>query len=133
MNLLEESTQFQPDFKKLAHFNTLDVLPVVVQHFKTKDILILAYINEFALKESIRQKRAVFWSTSRNELWVKGVSSGNYLELHEVRINCEQNSFLFLVTPVQGGVCHTKDQDGHARLTCFYRRVNTDYSLTFED
>ena len=71
--------------------------------------MILAYINEFALKESIRQKRAVFWSTSRNELCVKGASLGDYLELHEVRINYEQNSFLFLVTPIQGGVC-PKDQ-----------------------
>ncbi len=131
LNLVEESNQFQPDFKKLAYFNHMDVLPVVVQHFKTKDILILAYVNELALNEAIRQKKAVFWSTSRNELWVKGATSGDFLQLNEVRVNCEQNSLLYLVTPVQGGVCHTKDEDGNARLTCFYRRVNSDFSLSF--
>ena len=129
MGSMELSDQLQLDFKKLEICSGMDVVPVVVQHIETKAVLILAYVNEPALKESISQKRAVFWSTSRNELWVKGATSGDYLELHEIRVNCEQNSLLFLVKPVTGGVCHTKNESGQARSTCYYRRVNDDYLL----
>ena len=120
----------QIDFKKLAHCSDMGVVPVVVQHVETKAVLILGYVNEQALQESMTKKRVVFWSTSRNELWVKGENSGDYLDLREVRVNCEQNSLLFLVSPVTGGVCHTKDNEGRARPTCYYRRVNDDFSLS---
>ncbi len=129
MGSVELSDQLQLDFKKLDTCFGMDVVPVVVQHIETKEVLILAYVNEPALKESISQKRAVFWSTSRNELWVKGATSGDYLALHEIRVNCEQNSLLFLVKPATGGVCHTMTEAGQARSTCYYRFVNDDYSL----
>ena len=74
------------------------------------------------------------WSTSRNELWVKGATSGDTLDLDDVRINCEQNSLLFLVTPRRKGACHTKDSNGESRISCYYRRVTqaADGSLTLE-
>ncbi len=103
-----------------------DVLPVVVQHFDTREVLILAYTNSLAFERSVQDKIAVFWSTSRRELWIKGATSGDYLDLIEVRVNCEQNSLLYLVRPRTGGVCHTRDASGNAHETCFYRRLDLD-------
>ena len=119
----EETTEIQLDFSKIQAMN-LPVIPVVVQHATTKDILILAYVNDTALAESIRTKIATFWSTSRNELWVKGKTSGDTLALRDILVNCEQNSLAFLVEPTQAGVCHSKDATGQTRSTCYYRRVD---------
>ncbi|MBN1399554.1 MAG: phosphoribosyl-AMP cyclohydrolase, partial [Anaerolineae bacterium] len=66
---------------------------------------------------------AAFWSTSRNELWVKGATSGDTLQVVEVRVNCEQNSLLYIVRPLGAGACHTKTLDGHTRMSCYYRRI----------
>ena len=68
---------------------------------------------------------AAFWSLSRDSLWVKGETSGNRLDIVDVRVNCEQNSLLYLVRLRKGGVCHTLE-DGAARHSCYYRRLNGD-------
>ena len=93
--------------------------------------MILGYVNELALKTAFEEKKAVFWSTSRNELWIKGKTSGDYLQLVEVRVNCEQNSLLYLVRPAGKGSCHTKGADGVARSGCYYRSVDGDGALAF--
>ena len=101
-----------------------EVIPVVVQNVLTKEVLILAYANKEALNYSLRHSIAAFWSTSRNELWIKGLTSGSFLELVEVKINCENNSLLYLVKPLNGrGACHNKEDDGSYRKSCFYRAV----------
>ena len=74
-------------------------------------------------EQSLGNGVAAFWSTSRNELWVKGATSGDTLESVEVRVNCEQNSLLYLVRPLGKGACHTKGADGRARSTCYYRVI----------
>jgi phosphoribosyl-AMP cyclohydrolase len=74
---------------------------------------------------------ATFWSTSRNELWIKGKTSGDFLEIVEIRVNCEQNSILYLVTPKGKGACHTKDSTGQARTGCYYRKMSGEGSLDF--
>ncbi|MCB1173524.1 MAG: phosphoribosyl-AMP cyclohydrolase [Leptospiraceae bacterium] len=121
---LEEGLRLQLDFQKLSaisrHQNA--VVPVVVQDMESREVLILAYANAEALSESLRQKKAVFWSTSRQELWVKGATSGSALELVEVRVNCEQNSLLYLVRAPRGA-CHTKDGTGSYRHSCYYRSL----------
>ena len=125
---LEEGSAPALDFtklKKVAGSGT-DVLPTVVQNADTKEVLIIAYVNETALQATLETRIATFWSTSRNELWVKGATSGDTLDLVEVRVNCEQNSLLFLVRPRRGGVCHTKDAEGHTRPGCFYRTLGAD-------
>jgi phosphoribosyl-AMP cyclohydrolase len=66
---------------------------------------------------------AAFWSTSRDELWVKGATSGDTLQVVEVCVNCEQNSLLYLVRPLGAGACHTKTPDGQTRMSCYYRRI----------
>lgn len=130
---LEYTSCLELDFEKhKAVAAGESVLPVVVQHIHTKEVLILAYVNRLAFEESLSRKIAVFWSTSRQKLWVKGDTSGDYLDLMEVRVNCEQNSLLFLVKPRQGGVCHAKNNLGDTHRTCFYRRLSGFSSTNLE-
>jgi len=134
MNQLEEGTVLKLDFDKLGDpaENGIRVVPVVLQHADTREVLFIGYANDQALSESFETRRAVLWSTSRNEIWRKGDTSGDILALVEVRVNCEQNSLLYLVRPRGTGVCHTRDKTGQTRPTCFYRRVhNLDSNLTF--
>jgi len=86
-------------------------------------VILVAYVNREALDASITTRTATFWSTSRNELWVKGKTSGDRFELVEVYVNCEQNSLLFTVRPRREGICHTKNREGRPR-NCFYRRLD---------
>src|SRR5512146_3440415 len=106
---------FGPDGQKL--------LPVVTQDARTKDVLILAFANREAFEETRRSGFATFWSRTRNELWKKGLTSGDLLRVEEIRINCEQNSLVYLVTPLGKGACHAKRPDGLPYRSCFYRRI----------
>jgi phosphoribosyl-AMP cyclohydrolase len=132
---LEEGTKVALDFAKLQKIGDKgqNVVPVVLQHADTKDVLYIAYANDLALAETLKSRRAVLWSTSRNELWRKGETSGDVLELVDVRINCEQNSLLYLVRPTRGGCCHTKDAAGETRATCYYRRLEDSDRSAFLD
>lgn len=130
---LEEGDKLSLDFGKLNKIAATNqgVLPVIVQNAKTLEVLILAYANQKALDATLETGVATFWSTSRNELWVKGATSGDALDIAGVRVNCEQNSLLYLVNPRTGAACHTKDSLGKARGTCYYRRINPDGTLSF--
>jgi len=108
-----------------------NLIPVVTQDFKTKEVLILAFVNKLAFDETRRSGLATYWSRSRNELWKKGMTSGDTLKVEEIRINCEQNSLVYLVTPQGKGACHAKRKDGSAHITCYYRAINEDGSLRF--
>ncbi len=125
MKELEEGSALTLDFSKLRKVGETkqDVLPVVLQNADSGDVLFVGYANQQALSETLRTHTAVLWSTSRNELWHKGATSGDVLELVEVRVNCEQNSLLYRVRP-RGGVCHTKTPDGRTRPRCYYRRLS---------
>jgi phosphoribosyl-AMP cyclohydrolase len=131
MNELEEGTRAQLDFAKLRKIAETgqQVLPVVLQHADTGEVLFIGYANRRALEETLRVRQAVLWSTSRNELWHKGATSGDWLDLVDVRVNCEQNSLLYRVRP-HGGVCHTKDPRGNTRKRCYYRGLKSLDSLT---
>jgi phosphoribosyl-AMP cyclohydrolase len=126
-NELEEGETLRIDFGKLVAIGAADqrVVPVVLQHADSGDVLYVGYANDEALRETLATRRAVLWSTSRDELWRKGETSGDILDLVEVRVNCEQNSLLYRVRP-RGGVCHTRDVDGQTRATCYYRRLDPD-------
>jgi phosphoribosyl-AMP cyclohydrolase len=126
---VERSEKWLFDFTKLRKITeNIDpenyVVPVVVQDANTKEVLILAYVNQQALEMTMETGLATFWSTSRNELWIKGKKSGDTLLLKEVRVNCEQNSLLYLVEPAQGGACHVVDKNGLSMTGCYYRKVN---------
>ena len=125
MNELEEGSTLQLDWKKLEAIaeKRLGVIPVAVQNADTKEVILVAYVNQEALEHSVRERTATFWSTSRNELWIKGQTSGETFDLLEVYVNCEQNSLVYVVRPRRGGICHTKNRQGEAR-NCYYRRLN---------
>jgi phosphoribosyl-AMP cyclohydrolase len=99
------------------------LLPVVTQDSKTKEVLILAFVNKLAFEETLKSGYATYWSRSRNELWKKGLTSGDMLKIDEIRINCEQNSLLYMVTPQGKGACHAKQEDGNPYKSCYYRRI----------
>lgn len=130
---LEESVNLELDFSKLGEIGRKNflVLPVAVQDAVTHEMLLIAYVNAEALRLSLAEKRAVFYSTSRGEIWRKGETSGDWLDLEEVRVNCEQNSLLFLVRKRGSGSCHTKGADGKTRSNCYYRRVKSEVLLEF--
>ena len=125
-NIIEEGTGLQLDWNKLEKVAGCgqEVVPVAVQDAESKEVLIVAYANREALEYTLANGVAAFWSTSRNELWVKGKTSGDVLEIVEVRVNCEQNSLVYIVRLKGRGSCHTKGPDGIARLGCYYRRVS---------
>jgi phosphoribosyl-AMP cyclohydrolase len=121
---LEEGDSLLIDFKKLSTIpDECRVVPCAVQNADTHEVILVAYVNEAALQKALETRSAVFWSTSRNELWEKGKTSGETFDLLEVRVNCEQNSLLYLVRPRKGGICHTKNTAGEPR-NCYYRRLN---------
>lgn len=128
MNDLEAGLSARLEFGKVqaAARSSEPLLPVVLQHADTQAVLFIGYANRQALDESLSSRRAVLWSTSRDELWRKGATSGDWLDLVAVRVNCEQNSLLYIVRPQTGSACHTHDEAGHARKTCYYRQLLPD-------
>ena len=108
-----------------------DLVPVVTQDSTTKEVLILAFANREAFEETMKSGYATFWSRSRQELWKKGMTSGDMLKVDDVLINCEQNSLVYLVTPQGKGACHAKRADGRPHTSCYYRRITRDRKLEF--
>jgi phosphoribosyl-AMP cyclohydrolase len=105
------------------------LVPVITQDHKSKEVLILAFSNKAAFEETVRSGYATFFSRSRNEIWKKGKTSGDYLKIIEIRINCEQNSLLYLVEPQGQGACHALKSNGLPHSTCYYRRILPDGNL----
>ena len=121
----EEGNEFKLDWKKLekAVFSSPGIVPVAIQNADTNEVILVAYTNEMAFRKSLEMRSLVLWSTSRNELWEKGKTSGETFDLVEVRVNCEQNSLLYRVRPRRGGICHTKNKKGEPR-NCFFRKLD---------
>jgi len=98
------------------------LLPVVIQHYRTKDVLMVGYLNADALARTRITGEVHFFSRSRNWLWKKGETSGHVLRLHELRVDCDGDALLILVEPLGPGVCHEGYQ------SCFFRRLEADGS-----
>ena len=131
---IEEGIRLELDFTKLKKVADCkeDIIPAVAQDADTGEVLIVGYANELALKTTLQENMATFWSTSRNELWIKGKTSGDYLEIVEVCVNCEQNSLLYRVKPKGRGACHTKNEDGTPSASCYYRKLKSFTELEFK-
>ena len=125
MAQIEEGAEILLDFEKLQKAVQCGepIIPVAVQDVESREILVVASVNETALEYTLKHGIAAFWSTSRNELWVKGATSGDKLELVDVLVNCEQNSLVYLVKMLGKGSCHTRGSDGEARFSCYYRKI----------
>lgn len=122
---LEEGLKLELDFSKLKKIAACseDVIPAIAQCARTGEVLIVGYVNALALETAAKEGMATFWSTSRNELWIKGKTSGDYLKLVDILVNCEQNSIVYKVELVGKGSCHTKGKDGMPRYGCYYRKA----------
>ena len=118
--VLEEGTELLINFDKRG-----GLIPAVVQDVTDGRILMVAYVNELALRTTFEKGMATFWSTSRDELWTKGETSGDFLKIVDIFTDCDQDALIYQVEPQGGGACHTKDPEtGKTRETCFYRKVN---------
>ena len=93
------------------------LVPAIVQNSRTREVLMLGFMNAEALAETERTRQAVFFSRSRNRLWRKGESSGHVLRVQEIRIDCDADALLLLVEPVGPGVCH----EGYR--SCFFQQI----------
>jgi phosphoribosyl-AMP cyclohydrolase len=91
------------------------LVPVVTQDWKTKEVLMLAYMNRDAWLNTLTTGKATYWSRSRDSLWLKGESSGNVQYVKEISIDCDEDTVLLKVEQIGGAACHT----GHR--SCFYR------------
>lgn len=108
-------------------FDEKGLIPAVVQDAATGEVLMVAYMNEESLELSKKTKRATFWSRSRGELWEKGKTSGNFMYIKEIRVDCDADCILLLVEPA-GAACHT------GKRTCFYRDIDgTELDLDKKD
>lgn len=98
-------------------YNDQGLVPAIVQDAVSKEVLMMAWMNTEALQLTMQTRQVHFWSRSRAELWRKGATSGNTLELVELRIDCDEDVLLALVHPA-GPACHT------GQKTCFYRTLS---------
>jgi phosphoribosyl-AMP cyclohydrolase / phosphoribosyl-ATP pyrophosphohydrolase len=102
-------------------FDEHGLIPVVAQDHLTGEVRMVAFATEQAVRLTLETKRATFWSRSRGELWEKGRTSGNWLEVKSVLVDCDADSLIYLVA-AQGPTCHT------GAVSCFFRRAEIEES-----
>jgi phosphoribosyl-AMP cyclohydrolase len=112
MNHLKSNVADLVDFKKGN-----GLVPAIAQDVRTGRVLMMAYMNEEALRTTLKEGRACYWSRSRKELWRKGATSGDVQLIREVLIDCDEDTILLLVDQQGDGACHTK------KWSCFFRRL----------
>ena len=107
---IEQGTTFAPKF------DSNGLLSAVVVDANTREILMLAFMDQAALDKTLETGLAHFHSRSRGRLWMKGESSGNVLTVEEIRVDCDQDALILIARPA-GPACHTGE------ASCFYRRL----------
>jgi phosphoribosyl-AMP cyclohydrolase len=119
MNTQDETTDLN------LKFDANGLIAAIAQDFQTKEILMLAWMNQDAFNKTLETGEVHYWSRSRSELWHKGATSGAIQHVHEIRIDCDQDAVILLIDQIGSGACHT------GRKSCFYRRVEKNKSLVF--
>lgn len=107
-----------PDFSK----DTNGLLPAIVQDAQTGKVLMLGYMNEESLAKTKELKKVTFFSRSKNRLWTKGEESGNFLEVIDIKLDCDNDAFLIKAKPF-GPVCHTGND------TCWFEKNKDEFSF----
>ncbi len=111
------------DFSK----NPDGLVPAIVQDYQTKDVLMLAFINEEAWRKTIETGKAHYWSRSRNQLWLKGESSGHIQLIKSIMVDCDQDTVVYQVEQLGGAACHK------GYRSCFFRKLEgKDYIIDEE-
>ena len=106
--------------------NGVKVITAVAQDVETNEILMLANMNKEALIKTIETGKAHYWSTSRNQLWLKGESSGHFQEVHEILVDCDMDAIILKISQT-GAACH----EGYK--SCFFRKLKTENRIKIED
>lgn len=105
------------EFWALVRFNEQGLIPAIVQDARSGAVLMHAWMNESSLSLTLERRQAVFWSRSRAEIWHKGATSGHYLDVTAVLVDCDGDTLLLRVQP-RGPACHT------GRVSCFFRSLD---------
>lgn len=103
----------------MLKYDSKGLIPAIIQNADTGKVLMLGYINEESLKITIETGKVCFFSRSRQKLWQKGETSGNYLNVREILKDCDEDALLIKVDPA-GPTCHTGEE------SCFYRDIKSD-------
>ena len=98
-------------------FNSDGLIPTIAQERSTNEILMVAYSNLESLKLSLENKKAYFWSRSKEKIWLKGETSGNILKLFNIYSDCDNDTLIFEVDLDGSGACHTGSK------TCFFKKL----------
>jgi phosphoribosyl-AMP cyclohydrolase len=101
-----------PNFDKMG-----GLVPAIAQDYKTGEVLMLAFMNQQAWETTLNTGKATYWSRTRQELWVKGQTSGNQQRVKEIRLDCDEDTVLLKIEQLGGATCHT----GHR--SCFHKIV----------
>ena len=101
-------------------WNKDGLIAAIAQDVTTHEVLMLAWMNEQALKLTLQTGQAHYWSRSRQALWHKGATSGAVQTVHDIRVDCDQDAVLLQVEQAGSGACHT------GRKSCFYRMIETE-------
>lgn len=104
-------------------FNSQGLVVAVAQDYKTKEVLMIAWMNREAVIKTIKTKKAHYWSRSRNKLWMKGEESGNIQKVKEIYIDCDMDAILMQVEQIGHAACHT------GYRSCFYRKIGKNLIL----
>jgi phosphoribosyl-AMP cyclohydrolase len=104
-------------------FDADGLVSAIIQDWETGQVLMLGYMNKETLKQTIESDRPVFWSRSRQKIWIKGETSGHTQKTKEILYDCDIDAFLIKVEQV-GPACHTNHR------SCFYRRIDGDFTTT---
>lgn len=97
-------------------FQKSELIPVIIQHADTNEVLMLGFTNKEAVELTLKTKTAWFWSRSRQELWNKGATSGNFLHVQRIMTDCDTDTLLYFCHP-DGPTCHT------GAKSCFFRKI----------
>ncbi len=111
------------EFIKEIKFDERGLIPVIIQECQTGEVLMMAYMNAEAIRQTLERGETVFWSRSRQTLWHKGDTSGNVQKVKEIRLDCDNDCLLIKVEQVGRAACHT------GYCSCFYRRLTPSKKL----
>ncbi len=111
-----EKIQITPKTLDKLRFDDKGLIPAIIQDYKTKEVLMMAFMNLESIKRTLKDGKTCFWSRSRQEYWVKGMTSGHFQFVKSISYDCDCDCILVTVRQV-GAACHTNQR------SCFYRKI----------
>ena len=123
---MNENEGIDKSFLETVKFDEKGLVPAIVQDHETGKVLMMPWMNRESLEMTLERKKGCYWSRSRQKLWLKGESSGNMQDVHDILIDCDGDTLLLKVSQ-RGGACHV------GYHSCFYRKAKDDLSMEICD